>query len=382
MSAEIPGSVQEALASVRRPIEDSPTLPPACYTDPEVFQWEQRAVFQQGWVGVGRADRWPEVGDYSAIDLGGVPVVVVRDDAGALRAYANSCSHRAAQIMVGEGSCARMRCPFHFWTYGLDGRLIGAPSMAKTPDFERTDHGLHEFHAQVRHGFAFVSLEAEPPSIDEWMGDFGELHTPWSLAELKLAHRREFVVDCNWKPFVEVFNEYYHLPYVHPVSLDGNYDDPDDPDVTTGAYASHFGTTQGTGGLLEKDWDKVLPRIPGLSGHPATGVRYTWMFPNVTFACGTEAIWIYETYPVSVDRVLCAQSVAFPQSTIDSPGFEEKARLYYERFDAAIAEDVPVLEQQHAGLKSPFARQGRYSYLEPSVANFAVWYADRLLNRA
>ena len=273
MSAEIPGSVQEALASVRRPIEDSPTLPPACYTDPEVFQWEQRAVFQQGWVGVGRADRWPEVGDYSAIDLGGVPVVVVRDDAGALRAYANSCSHRAAQIMVGEGSCARMRCPFHFWTYGLDGRLIGAPSMAKTPDFERTDHGLHEFHAQVRHGFAFVSLEAEPPSIDEWMGDFGELHTPWSLAELKLAHRREFVVDCNWKPFVEVFNEYYHLPYVHPVSLDGNYDDPDDPDVTTGAYASHFGTTQGTGGLLEKDWDKVLPRIPGLSGHPATGTR-------------------------------------------------------------------------------------------------------------
>ncbi len=371
--------IAEELTRCLGPADVAHTLPPACYVDDDVYALEQQVLFRQGWVGVGRSDRWPNEGDFSAFDIGGVPVVVVRSDAGDLRAYANSCRHRGAQVMVGEGSCSRMRCPFHYWTYGLDGRLIGAPSMSETANFDRAEYGMVEFSLAERHGFVFVCLEADPPLVDGWIGDFDTFHSPWPIADLVSTRRRELIVNCNWKPFAEVFNEYYHLPYVHPGSIDSTYNEPDDPEDVVGAYATHFGTTVGTGGLLVTDLDKQLPMMAGLEGRAAEGVRYTWLFPNIIVAVGSEAMWMYELYPDGPDRVRCFQVVCFPQSTIDSPGFAEKAEAYYERFDVAIAEDIPVLEQQHAGLKSPFAKQGRFSYLEPSVAKFASWYATKLL---
>ena len=377
--APLPQRVADALTRCAGPSDIQPTLPAACYVDPDIYAVEQQAVFRQGWVGVGRSDRWPQVGDYSAMELGGVPTVVVRAEDGRLRAWANTCSHRASQIMVGDGNCSRMRCRFHFWTYGLDGRLLAAPSMGRTPGFDTADHSLTEFALAEREGFVFVSFEADPVRIDTWLGDFSQLHAPWPVESLVTSRRREFTVDCNWKAFAEVFNEYYHLPYVHSASIDNIYNDPDDPEDVDGSYATHFGTTEGTGGLLEDDQDAALPVIEGLTGRPSQGVRYSWLFPNIVIATGSEAMWMYEVYPDGPDRCRCAQVVCFPQSTVDLDGFAERAEVYYERFDVAISEDIPMLEQQHAGMRSPFAKQGRFSYLEPSVARFARWYAKRLL---
>ena len=375
----LPAGLAGGLARCLAPADEASSLPAACYSDLAVHLVERNTVFRHGWIGVGRFDRWPDVGDFSAMDLGGVPVVVVRDE-GRLRAFANTCSHRSSQVMVGDGNCSRMRCPFHFWTYGLDGRLLGAPSMQRTAGFDRADHGLHEFDLAERHGFVFVSLEESPPPIDEWLGDFGEVHEPWALADMVTTRRREFTVDCNWKGFAEVFNEYYHLPYVHPGSIDSTYDDPDEPDMVVGAYATHFGTTQGTGGLLVDEQHRALSPIDGLPDREAHGVRYSWLFPNLVIATGAEGMWMYEVYPDGPDRCRCAQVVCFPPTTIARPGFAEAAEAYYERFDVAISEDIPVLEQQHLGMRSPFSRQGRFSYLEPNVARFAAWYAERLLS--
>ncbi|HIM85772.1 MAG TPA: aromatic ring-hydroxylating dioxygenase subunit alpha [Acidimicrobiia bacterium] len=375
----MPQPVADFLALCVDTSDAVPTLPPACYGDSDVYGAEQAALFRSGWVGVGRSDRWSEVGDYSAMDLGGVPVVVVRDDDGRLRAYANSCSHRSTQIMLGSGNCQRMRCRFHFWTYDLGGRLVGAPSMGRTAGFDKAEHGLPEFALAEQAGFVFVSLEAEPPPIDTWLGDFADIHAPWPVEAMVTARRREFTVDCNWKAFAEVFNEYYHLPYVHPTSIDGTYNEPDEPESVTGAFATHFGTTEGTGGLLDGTQEHMLPVIGELSGRLRSGVRYSWLFPNTVVALGSDAMWMYEIYPDGPDRCRCAQVVCFPQSTIDLDGFDVKSEAYYGRFDMALSEDIPMLEQQHTGMRSPFARQGRFSYLEPSVASFARWYAERLL---
>jgi phenylpropionate dioxygenase-like ring-hydroxylating dioxygenase large terminal subunit len=374
------GDLAEALSRCTGTSATGHSLPAACYVDPDVAALEAEVIFRQGWVGVGRSDRWPGTGDYAAIDLGGVPVVVVRDDEGALSAYANTCRHRSTQVMDGEGHCTRMRCPFHFWTYGLDGRLLGAPNMHQTEDFDRDEHGLHEFAVTERHGFAFVSLEASPPSIDHWLGDFGVIHARWDLASLVTTRRREFTVDCNWKEFAEVFNEYYHLPYVHPGSISDTYDDPDEPEDVVGAWATHSSTTQGTGGLLEADQAKALPRIGALTDREAGGVRYSWLHPTLVIATGAEGMWMYEVYPDGPNRCRCAQVVCFPAETVALDRFAAVAEAYYERFDVAIAEDIPMLERQHRGMQSPFAEQGRFSYLEPNVARFASWYADRLLS--
>ncbi len=368
-----------ALAAVRAPIETSATLPPGCYSDPEVLRCERDEIFRRSWIGLGRADRWREPGDYAALDLAGVPLLVLRDRQGGLRAFANSCRHRGSLLLEGEGCRPLITCPFHAWVYGLDGGLRVAPSVDQLPGFDKADHGLVRFRAEERHGFAFVCLDPDAADLDAWLGDFPALHAPWALDRLVTTRRRELEVACNWKVFLEVFNEYYHLPSVHPDSIGDLYAPPDPPDLTEGCYASQFGATEGTGGLLEESQDQGLPLIPGLAGRNRHGVRYSWVFPNLTFAAGADALWVYDAVPLAPDRTRVGMTVCFPPETVALDDFEARAKHYYHRMDAALAEDVPALERQQAGLTSPYARQGRFApLLEPNVASFAFWYAERM----
>ncbi len=365
------------------PAERAFCLPPATYSAKEAQTLEARRIFARGWVPLGRADRVTAPGDYESLEIAGRPLILLRDQEGRLRAHANTCRHRGARLVEGCGNARGIRCPFHAWLYKLDGTLAAAPRMEEAQGFDRADYGLVSYKAEERHGFAFVSFEAAPPALDDWLGDFGEIHAPWPLDTLVTTRRwtREF--DCDWKAFIDVFNEYYHLPYVHRDSLDGIYVDPDPAEAVTGAYTSQFGGTEGTGGLLEGQQEHALPPMPGLSGRNAEGVRYTWMFPCMTFAAGNEAMWVYEAHPAGPGRCRVTQSTCFPSATVALPDFEAKAAQYYHRLDTALDEDIPALENQQRGLASPDARQGRFSPgLEPNVAGFARWYAGRMLNEA
>ena len=241
-----PGSVTIKRPSSVKTRRISLSSPICCYAEADIFEAELETVFHRAWIGIGRADHWKAPGDYAALEVAGVPIIVLRDKAGQLRSFANSCRHRGTQLLASEGTCRRIVCPFHSWTYALDGRLIGAPKMERTREFAKADYGLVAFRVATRDGFAFVCLDETTPGLDDWLGDFSALHRPWSLADMVSTRRREFDVACNWKAFLEVFNEYYHLPYVHPASLDGLYDLPDDGGEIAGNYATQFGTTRGT----------------------------------------------------------------------------------------------------------------------------------------
>ena len=375
----IEAAIEQGLAHVAPPIETSATLPPACYSDTAVLEAEMRTLFAHSWINVGRADQWSSDGDYATVELGDTPLIVVRDTTGALRAYSNVCRHRGARLLDGKGNCRVIRCPFHRWTYGLDGRLLTAPRMEDSSFFAHSDHGLIAVRVAERDGFVFVCLDDDAVTLEESLGDFSDLHAPWSLGELVTTRRREFEVNCNWKGFLEVFNEYYHLPYVHPDTLSNLYADPDEPTAVSGRYASQFGSTEGTGGLLESEQDLALPTMAGLEGRNRAGVRYSWVFPNLTFAAGTDAVWVYEVYPITARKTRVVMSACFPAKTVEQPDFESKVSHYYKRLDDAIAEDIPALENQQAGLNSSLAQAGRYCpLLEPNVANFAFWYARQL----
>ena len=373
------GDLQSALENASGDVSASFTLPPACYTDPGVLAAERSGLLMTSWLGVARADQWTEPGDYAALELAGTPVIVLRDEARRLRAFANTCRHRGTQLLGGRGNAMHLRCPFHGWTYGLDGRLRGATRMGRTRDFRRADMGLVEFRAAERGGFAFVSLSEETPDIDEWLGAFDAVHSPWRPEELVTTRRRELEVGCNWKLFLEVFNESYHLDYVHATTFGGIYREPEPPDEVGGCVHTAFSPTEGTGGLTHDEQDHVLPAMPALSGRNRGGTRYTWVFPALTFAAGSEALWAYEAQPLGPARCRVTQWVCFPPQTIASPGFEAKAERYYARMDEALEEDIAVLKRQQLGMDSPFARAGRWSDLEHGAAAFAAWYARRMV---
>ena len=374
LTEELAGALRASIGEV----DAAATLPPACYTAPEVLSAERSGLLSRSWLGVARADEWREAGDYAALDLAGTSVIVLRDEEGRLRAFANTCRHRGTRLLEGRGNAARIRCPFHGWTYGLDGALRGAPRMGATQGFRRAGMGLVELRTAERGGFLFVALSDETPGIDEWLGAFDALHAPWRLRELVTTRRRELEVDCNWKLFLEVFNESYHLEYVHAETFGGLYLEPEAPDPVGGCVQSSFSPTAGTGGLKAGDQAHVLPAMPGLGAREGSGTRYTWVFPALTFAAGSEALWAYAARPLGPRRCRVTQWVCFPPRTATTPGFEAKAERYYARMDEALAEDIAVLERQQRGMESPFARAGRWSDLEHGAAAFAAWYARRL----
>ncbi len=354
------------------------SLEPACYRDDE-FVERDLALLGHSWLGVGRSDMLTGQDAYQTLDIGDRSAILVRDDSGALRAFANACRHRGARLLEGSGTCRTVKCPFHAWTYARNGALTAAPRMRDVDGFSKDDFGLLEYRVEERLGFVFLCFDPEAQSLDETLGDFASVHAPWPLDDLVTTRRREFIVDCNWKSFLEVFNEYYHLPYVHYESLGNAYAEPDACDDTKGAFTSQFGLTRGTGALLKDQQHKPLPSMRGLVGKEAGGVRYTWVFPTMTFAVGFDALWAYEAYPLGAHQCRVVQSACLPPETLATEGAQQKVADYHHRLDASLAEDLPVLVGQHRGLSNPDARTGPlHPGLEPSVGRFAQWYVNAI----
>ena len=356
------------------------SIPPDCYADDTIADFEINRIFRESWIGVGRSDMVQEYGDYIALDIAKQHLILLRDKSGVLRAFANSCRHRGARLLDGSGNCRGIRCPFHSWTYSLNGRLAAAPKMDILPDFDEELYGLIPYRVREKDGFAFVCMNPDAPKLESVLGDFFDFHSPWQLDRLVTTRRRELQVNCNWKAFLDVFNEYYHLPFVHRDSIDDLYNPPESADITKGQYASQFGVTRGTGALLQTDQEKALPIIPGMPGKEATGVRYTWVFPNMTFAAGMDSLWMYEAYPIGASRCHVVQTSCFPPETLELSDANAKIEAYYERLDAALDEDITALVNQQRGLECPDSRQGRFQPLmESNVAAFARWYAERMI---
>ena len=379
MDMALTDELVRALGDVSSDISVSSTLPPACYSGTDVLAAELSGLLRRSWLGVARADELKAPGDYRVLELAGTSTILVRDDEGRLRAFANVCRHRGTRLLDGAGNAAHIRCPFHGWTYGLDGSLRGATRMGATRGFRHADMGLSEFRTAERGGFVFVTSTDETPDIDDWLGSFDSLLAPWQLQDLVTIRRRELDVDCNWKLFLEVFNESYHLEYVHCATFGGIYLEPEPPDEVGDCVHSSFSPTAGTGGLRADEQDHVLPAMPGLGARERAGTRYTWVFPALTFAAGGEALWAYGARPLDPRRCRVTQWVCFPPRNLATPGFEAKAQRYLARMDEALAEDIAVLERQQLGMDSPFARAGRWSDLERGAAAFAAWYARGLV---
>lgn len=363
------------------------SLPAAVYTCDRVLAVEQVEIFGRDWIGVGRSDRWRQPGDYVALNIADTEIVIVRNADHSLKAFSNVCTHRGTRLLdPGDGRLGSIVCPFHRWTFALDGALMGAPGMQAVAGFNRAEYCLERFRVQEYHGFVFVCLSSSTPDVERIFEDFDQIHRPWPLAQLISTRRREFDVACNWKLFLEVFNEYYHLPAVHPDSIANTYAEPDPMDEVRGQFTTQFGLTTATASLLSDDQQRpaLPPMFDSADGEPgrcANGTRYTWCFPNMTFAASNDCLWMYDVLALASNRTRVGMTVCFEQSSVERADFADLVERYYRRLDVAIDEDIAVLARQQAGLSSAAARQGPFSPLEPSVARFASWYASTLTAR-
>ncbi|MGH9548400.1 MAG: aromatic ring-hydroxylating oxygenase subunit alpha, partial [Terriglobales bacterium] len=201
-------------SDVRRPLAEARTLPSWCYTSETFYQRELDRIFMKTWNFIDRIDAVPNPGDYLAVDTFTGPVMIVRDRQGTLRAFANSCRHRGSRLLTGSGNCRGIVCPYHSWTYGLDGKLLAAKGMERSAGFETAKYGLKQIRLETWGGFIFVNFDSGAEALLDYLGELPRKFASYKFDDMVCTRRTEYEVACNWKLIIENAHEDYHTPTV------------------------------------------------------------------------------------------------------------------------------------------------------------------------
>ena len=363
-------------AQVRAPLLEASSLPPWCYTSEVFYRREVERILLDGWHLACRVDEIPVAGDYRVFDLCGRSAIVVRGNDGEVRAFANTCRHRGTRLLDDAGHARAIICPYHAWTYQLDGALFGCRGMEKTKGFSKADNGLYPVRLGQWAGFVFISFNAEAASLEDWLGDLPEQFGSYGLENFRTVRRTHYDLACNWKLYIENAMEDYHTPTVHRTSIGLQETTPID---TVGEWDSIHMPGEATIGILSGD-STPFPHVAGLRGRPASGSSFTVLYPTTFFGSTMDCVWWLQTIPDGPRRCRVIQGACFPESTVARVDFDEHVVKYYRRWDRSIPEDNAISERQQAGLELAEATPGRLSVHEPVVHSMANWVLDRVLD--
>jgi choline monooxygenase len=367
---------------VRKPLLEADTMPAFTYTSPEFYQREVERIWRKTWNFIGSADQIRNNGDYFTLNFAGVPTIVLRDHDGKIRAFANTCRHRGSELLEGKGNCKLIVCPYHSWTYDLNGNLRGTPEMDKTQNFNKTDYGLTPISIDTWGNFLFINFDKNPEPLKKHLGDLPEKLAPYRLENMALVRRKAFEMDCNWKLFVENAKESYHIGTVHRATIN-QYASAKAAgywvEKATGDYVVTFAQHEGSMALLKGA--KGFPTIESLEGRREAGGTYApLIYPSTYLACTIDCAWYLEMHPISASKTYMVHGALFPRDRLDRPDFEEVAKNYYHRWDVTIEEDILASVRQQRGLETPFAPSGRFSHREPLVHEIDNWILDRVID--
>ncbi len=364
--------------NVRLPLDQAETLPSHCYTSPEFFSREVDRLFGHAWHFAGRADELSQPGDTRCIDTVAGSCIVVRGNDGTLRSFINACRHRGTRLVDSDDPCRNFICPYHSWTYALDGSLRGAPGMDGVKGFRTDDFALQPVRLEQWGGFVFVQFERDAPDLVDWLGDLPEQMAGHDPATMRTTRSVSFQIQSNWKFLIENALEAYHTGTVHRATLGaqdssstptaGNWDAlyvPSEPDKT---LATLPGETDG------------FPFIPTLQGAASRGTFFTVIYPCTQIVFAQDCIWWLDFKPLDVTNTQLTLGSSFPADVVAAESFEEKVKAYYARWDNATPEDNAIAEAQHRGHASGLKLPGRYALTEHCVHKLNNWVLDRVLD--
>jgi phenylpropionate dioxygenase-like ring-hydroxylating dioxygenase large terminal subunit len=375
---------KEAFADARRDVSEAYTLPPECYTSSKFFELEVEKIFLKEWLCVGRIDQIPNPGDYFSLVLLGEPLVVTRDESREVRVLSRTCRHRAMMVVEGEGNRRNFECPYHLWTYSLQGELLGAPLMGKSKDFDKRKCSLHSFRVDTWEGFIFVNFDANAKLLSPQLTGLSELLKNYKMGEMKSVKTLVFD-DCkwNWKMMVENFMENYHVQGLHretvnPV-LPARNDITEDLD---GPYAVvHLSA--------DKQLDVSISGDQGFSGTPPFPVikdltleerkkiLLLLAYPTHLFLGMSDSMLYYQVFPTAADRITLRITLCVPPYTVEQDDFEENLKAAVEGIITFNKEDMWVCEGAQKGWESRLPQAGRLCYLEK-----VIWQINRYVINA
>jgi glycine betaine catabolism A len=352
------------------------TPPGRLYWDPGVLRDELDRFFYRNWLCIGREAEVAARGDFLTRTVGGESLLVVRDDAAQLKGFYNLCRHRGTRVALerhGRGVHSFI-CTYHAWSYGLDGRLIGAPHMNGAPEFDRNDYGLHPIRVDTWGGFVWVNLEPKAPDLRASLGPFFERFDRLPLADLRRGAEQQYEVEANWKIIVENFSECYHCAPVHP-SL--NRITPATRGRNDARFMDRSGRSRFAGGYMEfaKDFQSMTrsgytdrPTIPGMTAEDRRRIYYYVLFPNTFFSLLPDYLMIHRVWPISPSHSSIENEFYFTRVARAMNAFDPRDAV--DMWNEVNLQDWKVCELAQEGTGSRAWKGGRYSDSEELVQDF------------
>jgi Rieske 2Fe-2S family protein len=372
---------------MRTPLEKS--LPRECYVSPRVFDVERERIFYREWFCAGREETLPRTGDVLVLDVAGESVLVVRTRTGDLRASYNVCRHRGTRLLdapdgpaASDGPTAQLagtiRCPYHAWTYGLDGELLAAPHLGALDASDKAAFSLYPVGLETWGGFVFVHLTpggTEPGgSLRERLGAIPDRLARYPLSRLRSARRIVYDVGANWKVLAENYNECYHCGPVHPELCE-----------VVPAFKERGGA--------DLRWEDGIPHREGAWTFTRTGttdrrpfpdltpeerVRHKGelIYPNLFLSLSPDHVAAFVLWPLGPDRTRVACDFLFHPDEIARPEFDPSDAVDF--WDLVNRQDWAVCERVQAGMSSRAFREGYYGPMEDMSLDIRRYVRERL----
>lgn len=378
---------EQIVTSAESPLDQARALPPAVYTDPAHYAWEVEHVLRKEWLCVGHVSQVPSPGDFRNVDMLGEPMLLARGKDGEVRVLSRTCPHRGMDINPVEygrpaaGNARVLRCPYHFWTFGLDGKCTGAPEMQESQLFCRDETRLHQFRTEIWHGFVFVNLTgtAETP-LATLYDRMGTQLAPWRMGDLEMV--AEMTWDCpfNWKILVENFAECYHHIGAHSKIFEPLF-----PGKTCWSEEEHPGYTVAHLPLIQSLADEVRAQQSSLRQFVDIDTvpiekRTDWYvyvgFPTFLLFAAPDRVYWYQVMPDGPERMkLLTTLLVLPEAKL-LPDWDERLAGDLDMLKAFHLEDMEMCTAVQRGMHSIAYRPGALSHLEKPL-----WLIQRYLAR-
>ncbi|HUP66271.1 MAG TPA: aromatic ring-hydroxylating dioxygenase subunit alpha [Thermoanaerobaculia bacterium] len=339
------------------------TIPSSWYTDPAILEAEVERVFGRTWQLVGTVEQVAEPGMYFTTMAAGEPIVVVKGGDGEIRALSNVCRHRAGPVASGCGTRKSFQCGYHGWSYALDGRILAMPEFEGVEDFRKEDHPLPRFVLRQWGPMLFVRVASEGPGFDSFVGELAARLASRPLDTYRSAARKEWVIQCNWKVYVDNYLEGYHIPIVHP-SLFKELDYANYRTETARWYSIQHSPI--------KRGERLRKAPPGENSE----AEFFWLYPNLMLNVYPDNFSTNLIVPLGSDRTLTQFEWFFREPARESVRKMVDDTVVYS--DEIQLEDIAICEAVQKGLMSKTYSTGRYSVKREN----GVHHFHRLLTEA
>ncbi|GGD22116.1 aromatic ring-hydroxylating oxygenase subunit alpha [Aureimonas glaciei] len=365
--------VNELVEAASRPFEDARAMPPSVYTRSDFLDREIETIFSKEWICVGRSNGLANPGDYLTYELAGQPIVVLRDKEGQLRAFSNVCLHRMSTLLEGAGNTRAIVCPYHAWTYGLDGRLRGAPFMTQTTGFCKEDYALPSIRCEEWLGWIYVTLDNERESVATALRPLESMIAQYEMENYVECFRETHVWDTNWKVLAENFMESYHLPVCHAATV-GGHSKLDEMECPPGlaAFNYHWITKEASLAI-----GNAHPSNTRLEGRWRKTTALLAIYPSHLVTLTPGYFWYLSLHPKGTGRVAMVFGGGLSPEFMADPRAEEYVATLKTLLDEVNVEDRGCTEKVFKGLSADTAKAGHLSYLERPIYDFMQYIAER-----